>query len=166
MHENNLPVSSANPATRAALRRSPAARSARILLAEDDTELRQMIASALRADGFDVVESRDGGRLLVEIGSTYLHEHPSQAFDLLISDVRMPICGGLMILEGLRQAHWPTPAIVMSAFGDEAMRDRASSLGAAYFDKPFDLDDLRTAAVYMIQRKRPPVVSGSARIPR
>jgi DNA-binding response OmpR family regulator len=129
---------------------------ARLLLAEDDPELRQMVAGALRGDGYDVVEVRDGGRLLVEIGSAYLDEIPADAFDLLISDVRMPVCNGLQILEGLRLAQWRTPAIVMSAFGDDAMRERVHSLGAAYFDKPFDLDDLRTAVIYMLQRKRAP----------
>jgi DNA-binding response OmpR family regulator len=129
---------------------------ARLLLAEDDLDLRQMVAGALRADGYEVVEARDGGRLLVEIGTAYLHETPAEAFDLLISDVRMPVCNGLQILEGLRLAHWRTPAIVMSAFGDEVTRDRVESLGAAYFDKPFDLDDLRTAVIYMLQKKRAP----------
>ncbi|HEY2510321.1 MAG TPA: response regulator [Polyangiaceae bacterium] len=129
---------------------------ARVLLAEDDPELRQMVGSALRADGYDVIEVKDGGRLLVQIGTAYLDRDPTGAFDLLISDVRMPICNGVQILEGLRQARWDTPAIVMTAFGDDATRARIESLGAAYFDKPFDLDDLRTAVVYMLQRKRAP----------
>jgi DNA-binding response OmpR family regulator len=139
---------------------APTIANAHVLLAEDDLELRSMLASALRSDGYDVTEVADGGRLLVEIGSAYLDGVPTDAFDLLISDVRMPVCGGLSILEGLRQARWDTPAIVMSAFGDSATRDRARALGAAYFDKPFDVDDVRTAVVFMLQYGRVPVDSG------
>jgi CheY-like chemotaxis protein len=128
----------------------------RILLAEDDADLRQMIAEALRSDGHDVVEAKNGGRLLVCIGTAYLGDRPLDAFDLLISDVRMPVCSGLQVLEGLRQAHWRTPSILMTAFGSDALRERARALGAAYFDKPFDLDDLRTAVVHMLQHKRLP----------
>ena len=66
----------------------------------------------------------------------------------------MPICTGLQILEALRQAHWHTPVILMTAFGDEATRKRAESLLAVLFDKPFDMDDLRTAVAHLLPRDR------------
>ena len=67
----------------------------------------------------------------------------------------MPICSGLQILSALRDAHWRTPVILMTAFGDEATCKQAESLSAMLFDKPFDLDDLRTAVANLLPCDRP-----------
>ena len=66
----------------------------------------------------------------------------------------MPVCSGLQILEALRQAHWRTPVILMTAFGDEATRKRAAALAAVLFDKPFELDDLRATVKTMLAGRR------------
>jgi DNA-binding response OmpR family regulator len=73
------------------------------------------------------------------------YQTPEADVDLIISDIRMPICSGLQILQALRDARWSVPVILMTAFGDEGTRDRAEGLGAIFFDKPFAIDDLRTA---------------------
>lgn len=125
----------------------------RILLAEDDDEWRDLIALTLRRDGHYVIEASDGGRLLVRMAAAY--KRTQDSFDLVISDIRMPVCSGLQVLEALRYAHWPTPVILMTAFGDEATRNRVEKLGAVLFDKPFDLDDLRTAVLNLVPRKSP-----------
>jgi len=53
---------------------------------------------------------------------------------------------GSEVLAGLRDIHWPTPFILITAFGDEKTHQRALDLGAkAVLDKPFDLDELRKA---------------------
>jgi DNA-binding response OmpR family regulator len=121
---------------------------ARILVAEDDAEMRRLVADALRKDGYEVTEASDGGRLLVEV--TALYQHPERQPDLIVSDVRMPICTGLAILEQMRRAHWTMPVILMTAFGDDETRTRADMLGAILFDKPFALDDLRTAVLNVL----------------
>ena len=121
---------------------------ARVLLAEDDAEMRSLLANSLRADGHEVVETGDGGRLLVCVGRIYMRE--SDPFDLLVSDVRMPVCSGLQILEKLRLAHWREPAILMTAFGDARTRAKAQSLGACMLMKPFDLDDFRTVVKRLV----------------
>jgi CheY-like chemotaxis protein len=127
----------------------------RILLAEDDGDMRQLVADALRSDGHDVVELADGGRLLVDIACRLKAGGDADALDLIVSDVRMPVCTGLQILEALRGANWHTPVILMTAFGDDATRRRAEALTAVLFDKPFDLDDLRTAVTNLLPRGRP-----------
>lgn len=127
----------------------------RILLAEDDEDMRLVVADALRSDGYDVVELADGGRLLVDIASRLKAGEEYRALDLIVSDVRMPICSGLQILEALRAAHWHTPVILMTAFGDDQTRHRAEALTAVLFDKPFDMDDLRTAVANLLPRSRP-----------
>jgi DNA-binding response OmpR family regulator len=124
-----------------------------ILLAEDDEDMRLLLAAALRADGYEVVEARDGGRLLVHLAQAYLSDRSHKAYDLLVTDIRMPVCSGLQILESLRQAHWQTPAVLMTAFGDEQTRLRADALGAIMFAKPFDVDDLRTAVLHLLTRR-------------
>src|ERR1700733_2568317 len=83
-----------------------------ILLAEDDAELRSIIADALRDEGCVVTEASDGGRMLVRVAREYgSSTHPQESFDLILSDICMPVCTGLQILEGLRRAHWHTPVI-------------------------------------------------------
>jgi DNA-binding response OmpR family regulator len=124
-----------------------------ILLAEDDDAMRDLIAATLREDGYEVTEVRDGGRLLVQLGNKYLStQRPWESFDLIVSDIRMPVCSGLRIVEALRRAGWPTPMILMTAFGDEQTRMQAADLRAVLFDKPFDLDDLRSAVVRLLMR--------------
>ena len=127
----------------------------RVLLAEDDDAMRTLVADALRSDGHDVVELADGGRLLVDIAARLKAGGHGEALDLIVSDIRMPVCSGLQILSALRDAHWRTPVILMTAFGDEATRRHAESLSAVLFDKPFDLDDLRTAVANLLPRERP-----------
>jgi CheY-like chemotaxis protein len=127
----------------------------RVLVAEDDAEMRHVVADTLRDDGYEVVELVDGGRLLVDIAAYIKAGGEGAAVDLIVSDIRMPICTGLQILEALRAAHWHTPVILMTAFGDAATRKRAEDLMAVLFDKPFDLDDLRTAIANLLPRDRP-----------
>ena len=115
----------------------------RILLAEDDTEMRRLVTEVLQRDGYEVREAADGGRLLVQVTAQY--REAGADIDLIISDNRMPICTGLQILQGLRDVLCAVPMILMTAFIDDRTRATAEALGAIVFDKPFDIDDLRTA---------------------
>lgn len=105
--------------------------------------MRRLVADALRKDGYEIVEESDGGRLLVRIAAIYSFEGTSDPFDLIVSDIRMPVCSGLDILKGLRDAHWTTPVVLMTAFGDDETRQRATALDALLFDKPFTMQSLR-----------------------
>lgn len=117
----------------------------RILLAEDDFELRRLIAANLRRLGCEVVEVGDGIELAERVGAS-LGRESLLGFDLLISDVRMPGWTGLEVLEGLRSAGCRTPVILITAFGDEDIHRAAGHAGAfAVFDKPFDIADLGAA---------------------
>jgi CheY-like chemotaxis protein len=127
----------------------------RVLLAEDDAAMRSVVAEALRGDGYEVVELSDGGRLLVDVSARLKAGHGDDSLDLIVSDIRMPVCTGLQILAALRDAHWRTPVILMTAFGDEATRRHAETLRAVLFDKPFDVDDLRTCVANLLPRNRP-----------
>lgn len=118
----------------------------RVLIAEDDPAFRQLLASVLRADGFEVFEARNGAELLDWIDE--LVDGGTIAVDLVISDVQMPVVSGLDVLAALRRRARAMPVILITAFGDEHTHEEAQRLGAAaVFDKPFDLADLRTAAL-------------------
>jgi|SRR5580704_17076228 CheY-like chemotaxis protein len=115
----------------------------RILVAEDDSEMRRLVVETLRGEGYAVTEATDGGRLLVELARNIVRGEGSEALDLIVSDVRMPVCTGLQILEQLRLSEWRTPVILMTAFGDSATRQRARELDALLIDKPFLMNDMR-----------------------
>jgi DNA-binding response OmpR family regulator len=124
---------------------SPAeGRRPRILVAEDDLEMRRVVIDCLRRDGYDVVDVTDGGQLLVRITEIYRLRPAPEPIDLILTDVRMPVCSGFDIIEGLREANWVTPVIIMTAFGDDEARARAAKLNAVLLDKPFEMSALRT----------------------
>lgn len=122
----------------------------RILVAEDDVEMRRVVVEALRDDGHDVIALTDGAQLLVDIASRLKDGVKAEIVDLIVSDIRMPVCSGLQILEAIRQTRWTVPVILMTAFGDEATRRRAESQQAILLDKPFDVDDLRAAIAKLL----------------
>jgi DNA-binding response OmpR family regulator len=115
----------------------------RIVVAEDDPDMRALVADTLRRDGYDVTELPNGGELLVRIGRQYRREEPAAPIDLLVSDIRMPVITGLAILRGLREAHSTMPVVLMSAFADAAIRSEAESLDAVLLDKPLSPSVLR-----------------------
>ena len=115
-----------------------------VLLAEDDADTRRLLAWALRVAGYDVVEAGDGIEVLDEMDSR-IRSHSSRPFGVIILDVNMPFLTGLDLLAALRSAQWATPVILITAFGDEAIRAEARELGAfAILEKPRDLEELRT----------------------
>ena len=119
----------------------------RILVGEDDAEMRCVLAEALRGRGYTVVECGDGLSVLNKLSSVLLspevRAREPEEFDLVISDIRMPGVTGLSILEGVNLFDLFPPMILITAFGDEQTHAEANRLGvAAMFDKPFDVDDL------------------------
>lgn len=113
-----------------------------ILVAEDDTELRGLLTSLLRREGFDVADVPTG--TAVRELARAVAEGRAARPDLVVMDVRMPGVSGLELLGELRRAGWALPIVIMTAFGDEKLHHDASEAGAsAVLDKPFDLDDLK-----------------------
>ncbi|MFO0759686.1 MAG: response regulator [Byssovorax sp.] len=132
---------------------------AHILLAEDDREMRSLIAAQLRDDGHHVIETQDGMQL---IRAATRFEAAMLPFDLLITDIRMPGWSGLEALDHLRRAGMALPVIVMTAFGDARLHALAKDLGAAVvLDKPFDLDALRVAVAKLLRRPAPEPLSAA-----
>jgi CheY-like chemotaxis protein len=126
-----------------------------VLVAEDDHEMRALIATALRRDGYDVLEVADGAQLMAVFSDRCI-KAMKRTPDLVISDVRMPGRTGLEVVATLRDAHWVVPVVLITAFGDKAVHREAARLGVVLFDKPFDIDDLRTVVLNLIWPPRPP----------
>jgi len=116
-----------------------------VLLAEDDFELRELLACVLRADGHEVVEACDGNELWALLDRQ--QQADGQApFALVVSDVRMPGMTAFDVLTHLQRALIETPVILITAFGDPTTHQRAQRLGVSrVLDKPFDCDDLLSA---------------------
>src|SRR5438874_13029162 len=97
-------------------------RAARILLADDDPDTRELYGFILRSHGFDVVEAADGGSAMQE-----LTEHPP---DLVITDLRMPGIDGFEICRASSALPEPVPTIVVTALATPAVVARAEAAGA------------------------------------
>lgn len=124
-------------------------RSTRVLVADDDPDLRASIVEALAADGFEIAQARDGQELLATLGAALKGD--LEPIDLLVTDNCMPGFSGMQVLAGLRAAGCQLPVILVTAFGDTQLRDEARRLDAvAVLEKPFDWDDLRLAVLRIL----------------
>ncbi len=116
-----------------------------ILLAEDDYEMRALLAISIRRAGYKVVTCPDGWRLLQHLEAHILPGSEHEKVDLVISDIRMPGVTGMELLRGLPQGQGYPPIILITAFGDMKTHQQAEQFGvAAMFDKPFEINDLLT----------------------
>lgn len=124
-----------------------------VLLADDEHDIRALLAAALRREGYRVVEAATGAELLEQVSSSMLFgERPAP--DLIVSDIRMPGFTGTGILSGLRASNWTTPFILITAYGTEDLFREARELGAdAVFRKPFEIDDLLTAICNLVPHR-------------
>jgi len=110
---------------------------ARILVADDDDNVRAFVARALALGGHEVVEAADGG-LAAELCA-----EADGAFDLLLSDIKMPVMDGIALALSVAAAYPDLTILLMTGFADQ--RERAHGLDALIYDvvpKPFSLQVL------------------------
>jgi two-component system chemotaxis response regulator CheY len=102
------------------------------LVVEDSPTMRQLIVFALRrVRDLNVVEADDGVDALKKLAST--------RFDIILTDINMPIMDGLKLVRRVRSddVHRAVPIIIITTEGGEEDRQRALALGAnAYITKP------------------------------
>jgi len=110
---------------------------ARILVAEDDDNVRAFVTRALTHVGHEVTEAEDGG-LAAEICA-----ERQGAFDLLLSDIKMPVMDGIALALTVAADFPDLTSLLMTGFADQ--RERAHGLDALIYDvipKPFSLQML------------------------
>lgn len=111
---------------------------ARILVAEDEAAVRDLVVRALTTFGHEVVAVPDGGAALAELGS--------EPFDMLLTDIVMPVMDGIALALKCADDFPGMPVLLMSGYAHERARAyNLSDLIAHVLDKPFSLEDLRKA---------------------
>lgn len=123
----------------------------RVLVAEDDDAMREVITEALIAKGYHVIEATNGPELRDWLRRSQQEQGFEPPPDLIISDVRMPGLSGLEVLSWLRQRDWSTPVILITAFGDPEAHHEAERLGATMFNKPVAVESLVYAALVLAE---------------
>jgi DNA-binding response OmpR family regulator len=107
----------------------------KILICDDEPQLRQMIVNRLCAQGFHTIEAKDGKEALRKIDL--------EALDLIVLDIKMPKLSGLEVLKKLADDATPVPVIVLSGEYNMKQIRQIQLLGSEYFlAKPFAIDEL------------------------
>ena len=113
--------------------------SLRILVADDDADLLEVVVEALTDAGANVASAKSGAELLKRLGE-------DGAFDLIIADVLMPWMTGLQVASSVREAGLEVPVILMTGNRDSSLDERVDSLDrTVLLRKPFGDRELRAA---------------------
>lgn len=111
---------------------------AQILLAEDEDTVREFVSRVLVMHGHSVIEARDGAKA-VELMSQH-------HFDLLLTDIVMPIMDGISLALKVRATRPDVPIILMTGYANESQRaHNLSVLIEELLSKPFNKDELIAA---------------------
>ena len=113
---------------------------ARILIAEDDDIIRELAVRALSEDGHELTVTANGAAALVALG------RQGGAFDLLLTDVKMPKVDGIALALEAGRLHPDIAIMLMTGYADQ--RERAHGLDALVHDvitKPFTVDQIKDA---------------------
>jgi len=110
----------------------------RVLVVDDDAELRALLREVLTNEGYDVVEAEDGAGAVLALRA--------RPYDVVLLDKNMPGPSGLELLPGFRRVCPASRFIMMTAFGDIASYMDAAEKGAVDFlFKPFPLQEMTCA---------------------
>ncbi len=113
-------------------------KTARVLIVDDDPEMRALLRDVLGDEGYEVAEAADGAAAVLA-----LRAYP---YDVILLDKNMPRRSGLDLLPGLQRIAPGARAIMITAFGDVPSYMEAIEKGAVEFlFKPFGLDEMRAA---------------------
>lgn len=107
----------------------------KILIAEDDNELRQLFAKVLEKQGYQVLGAADGQEALALVGAEYV--------DLIITDIMMPVMDGYTFISELRAAGIQTPVLMITAKSNfDDMRQGFLSGSDDYMVKPVNVNEM------------------------
>ena len=119
----------------------------RILIVEDDVELRQLFARVLEKNGYQVVTAEDGAEALRILGLGYV--------DLIISDIMMPVMDGNALVRALREDGVKTPVLMITAKSTlDDMREGFLSGTDDYMVKPVNVNEMVLRVGALLRRAR------------
>ncbi len=107
----------------------------RALLAEDDEDLRRLLAHVLHQEGYSVVE--------VDTGSAFIDELGQPPFDLVVGDARIPGWSGFRMRGSLERVADRMPVVLLSNLGDRETAQLARRVGAVLLGDPVDIERFR-----------------------
>jgi DNA-binding response OmpR family regulator len=120
---------------------------AKILIAEDDANIRQGLVATLESEGYAVTPAADGAQAL--------KLYPQEKFDLVVLDVMMPKASGYDVCRELRGRGAQVPVLFLTAKGEEIDKVVGLKLGADdYVTKPFGVHELLARVEALIRRGR------------
>lgn len=127
----------------------------RVLLVEDEDTVRAVAERALVRAGFEVTTARDGeeGLELIRLG---------RGFDLVVSDVVMPIMDGPAMARAIRLIRPEIPILFMSGYAEEQLRGEIDIPNMHFLPKPFSVAEI-AAAVEEVMQSRPATALQGAR---
>ena len=118
----------------------------RILIIEDETELREDIAKGLRLKGFSVDTAKDG-----LVGISKISE---DIYDLAVIDLNLPIKDGFTVLKEISEQNISIKALILSANSEIKSKLTSFNLGASdYIVKPFHFDELEARIRLLLHRE-------------
>jgi two-component system, OmpR family, response regulator MprA len=123
-------------------------RGGRVLVVDDDPDVRDAVETALELEGHRVLTAPDGLAALKRLGQA--------EFDAVVLDVLMPNLDGFEVCRRLRAAGNRTPVLILTARDSEEDTIRGLDLGADdYLVKPFALGELLARVRALLRRTRP-----------
>nr|MDA8423450.1 response regulator [Nitrospiraceae bacterium] len=108
----------------------------KILVVDDEEGARELFNTILSDEGYEVA--------LADSGEGALDLFKNQPFNLVITDIKMPVMDGLQLLQEIRKMGSKTDVIMVTAYGEVESYLKAMSLGAAeYIKKPIRIKELK-----------------------
>jgi DNA-binding response OmpR family regulator len=127
---------------------------AKILIAEDDANIRQGLVATLESEGYAVTAAADGAQAL--------RLFPQEKFDLVLLDVMMPKASGYDVCRELRARGTRVPVLFLTAKGEEIDKVVGLKLGADdYVTKPFGVHELLARIEALLRRSRTLAAAGT-----
>jgi two-component system, response regulator, stage 0 sporulation protein F len=108
----------------------------KILVVDDEEGARELFFTILSDEGYDITLANNGEEALARF--------KSDAYDLVVTDIKMPVMDGLQLLQEIRKTGSKTDVIMVTAYGEVESYLKAMSLGAAeYINKPIRIKELK-----------------------
>ncbi len=120
----------------------------KVLVVEDDEQVRRPLARSLSSAGYEVATSVDG------VEAVQLLER-DDTFDVIVSDIAMPELDGIQLLRAIRERDSDVPVVLVTGAPDVATAMQAVRLGALlYLTKPVDLEEIRRVVARAVRLRR------------